>query len=182
MVLTIGLTSQTHLVSYDNGLLCFLLDFVALFATNESLTEGFGGYEAKWTLGCRGSHRPQKRSKTKKKTAIASADEIDLDMLKQMAKDARYRPSPVHTINPILRLGVYPDHHSVVPTRPSARGQVSLVVETLPSCLDWVYVWEWSVDMNAETGPGTYGRSTPKATYTRRNCLIAALVNITGIL
>lgn len=36
-----GLTSQTHLVSYDNGLLCFLLDFVALFATNESLTEGY---------------------------------------------------------------------------------------------------------------------------------------------
>ncbi len=44
--------------------------------------------------------RPQKRSKTKKKTAIASADEIDFDILEQMAKDARYKPSPYHKSNP----------------------------------------------------------------------------------
>jgi len=44
--------------------------------------------------------RPQKRSKTKKKTVIASADEIELDILEQMAKDARYRPSPYHKSNP----------------------------------------------------------------------------------
>lgn len=44
--------------------------------------------------------RPQKRSKTKKKTAVASEVEYDKDTLEQMARDARYRPSPYHKSNP----------------------------------------------------------------------------------
>ena len=43
---------------------------------------------------------PQKRSKTKKKTAIASAGEIDIGTLEKMARNARYRPSPYHKFNP----------------------------------------------------------------------------------
>lgn len=45
--------------------------------------------------------RPQKRSKTKKKTAVAPSDEYDKDTLEQMARDARYKPSPYHKSNPV---------------------------------------------------------------------------------
>ena len=44
--------------------------------------------------------RPQKRSKTKKKTALASTSKFDRDTLEQMAQDARYRPSPYHKSDP----------------------------------------------------------------------------------
>ena len=43
---------------------------------------------------------PQKRSKTKRKSAVALLGTISEDTLEQMAQDARYRPSPYHKSNP----------------------------------------------------------------------------------
>lgn len=44
--------------------------------------------------------RPQKRSKTKKKSAVASVDEYDTEKLEEMAQNAKYKPSPYHKSNP----------------------------------------------------------------------------------
>lgn len=45
--------------------------------------------------------RPQIRSKTKKKTAVASVDEYDTETLEELAQKSIYRPSPYHKSNPV---------------------------------------------------------------------------------
>lgn len=122
--------------------------------------------------------RPQKRSKTKKKTALASADKFDRDSLEQMAQDARYKPSPYHKSDPAAwGLSGPPQHR---PDKTVCEGSGITCSRDANELLKSGFRCGLVSEQQRENGLRMYGRLTSRTLYTRPNFLIAVLVNTTG--